>query len=105
MFGPIVGFLVIAFLVFVLRWAFSRGGSLVAKPITPSDPDNYGLMVAVASPATVIEGEIIRRTLMDVNIRASLALTNNGPRVMVWPRDETQAKSVLSRGPGAPHAQ
>ena len=100
-FGPLVGFLVIALLVFVLRWAFARGGSLVEKPIRPSDAHDYGLMVSVASPETVIEGEILRRSLLDANIKATLAVTKQGPRVMVWPPDEANARVVLSRGPGA----
>lgn len=92
----------IAILVFVLRWAFARGGSLVEKPIRPSDPNDYGLMIPVAAPDTVIEGEIIRRSLIDADIKATLAVTNDGPRVMVWPKDESAARAVLSRGPGAP---
>jgi hypothetical protein len=52
--------------------------------------------VHIATPPTYVEGEIIRRQLEDAGIRATLAQTLEGPRVMVWPGDETRARAKLS---------
>lgn len=98
-FGPFVAAAVIGLFVVLLRWAFGRGKSLIAAPATPGDPDQYGLLVPVASPANYIEGEVMRRTLEDAGVRSNLAHTNIGPRVMVWPVDEKRAREVLKRGP------
>lgn len=103
-FGPLVALFGMGIFIALLRWAFSRGGSLIAGPVTPGDPDDYGLMVVVATPQTFIDGEIMRRTLIDHKIRANLVNTNVGPRIMVWPADEATARQILSRGPGAPRA-
>lgn len=92
-------------LIALLRWTFSRGGSLIAKPITPGDPNDYGLMKPIASPNTFIDGEIMRQTLLSNGIRANLVNTTSGPRIMVWPVDESAARQILSRGPGASRAQ
>ena len=100
-FGPLVALVGMGLFILILKWAFSRGGSLIARPVTPGDPDDYGLLVPIASPQTFIDGEIMRRTLIDNGIRANLVNTNAGPRIMVWPADEVSAKRILSRGPGA----
>ena len=82
-------------MVLVLRWAYSRGSSVVANPGKPGPSDSYGLMVCVASPANYAEGEMVRRTLEDRGIKANLAQTTDGPKVMVWPVDENRAAAVL----------
>ncbi len=95
-FGPLFAFLGIGALVLILRWAFSRGSSIVAAAPRQGAPDEYGLLVAVANPSTYIEGEILRRRLEEAGLRANLAQTLEGPRVMVWPADEARARSLLN---------
>ena len=95
--GPILAFGTLGLLILLLRWTFRRGVSVVAAPARPGTEDQYGLLVPVATPATYIEGEVLRRTLEDAGIRANLASTLNGPRVMVWPVDLERARDVLSR--------
>jgi len=95
-FGPIFAAALITFFVFFLRWAFHRGSSVVAAPPRAGRTDEYGVLVPIASPATYVEGEILRRRLEDAGIRSTLAQTLDGPRVMVWPADETRARSLIS---------
>lgn len=104
-FGPLIGFLGLGIMILVLKWGFRRGGSLIARPAEPGKATEYGLLVPIASPNTFIEGEVLRRTLIDAGIKANLANTNDGPRVMVWPKDEKAARQILSRGPGASRAR
>ena len=82
-------------LVLLLRWAYSRGHSLVAKPGEAGYEDEYGLLVPVSAPANFIEGEMLRRKLQDSGIKASVVTTLDGPRVMVFPRDQKAARAVL----------
>lgn len=96
-FGPLMAVGLIGLFVVILRWAFSRGSSVVAAAPTPGTVDEYGLLVPVATPGTYIEGEMLRRGLEDAGIRATLTTTLDGPRVMVWPRDEERAREVLAR--------
>jgi hypothetical protein len=56
--------------------------------------------VPIASPSNYIEGEVLRRSLVDAGLRASLAQTNDGPRIMVWPKDVEVAKQVLKKAAG-----
>ncbi len=90
-------------LVLILRWAFARGGSVVERAAKSGNPDEYGMMVPIASPSNYIEGEVLRRFLVDAGLRASLAQTNEGPRIMVWPKDVETAKQVLKKAGGLPH--
>lgn len=87
----------IALFAFILRWAFSRGSSVVAAPPKPGSTDEYGLLVVASIPSTYIEGEIQRRTLEDAGLRANLANTLDGPRVMVWPADLAKAQALLKK--------
>ncbi|WP_336923304.1 hypothetical protein [Aquipuribacter sp. SD81] len=94
-FGPLVGLAAVAVLVLLLRWTFTRGKSLVERRSVPGGEEDYGLLVPVARPSTFVEAELLRQRLLAHDIRATLAPTTAGPRVMVWPRDEHLAREVL----------
>ena len=93
--GPIMAFVFLGVLILLLRWTFRRGASVVAAPPRQGSSDDYGLLVPVATPPSYVEGEIIRRSLEDAGIKATLAQTLDGPRVMVWPGDERRARARL----------
>jgi len=94
----IIAVLVVGVLALLLRWAYGgRGRSLVERQARQGTAQEYGLMVAVASPGTFIEGEVARQRLHDAGIRASLVTTSEGPRLMVLEPDETMARQVLAR--------
>ncbi len=96
-YGPMMALVAIGILVLVLRWAFGRGSSVVERPPLSGSPDQYGLLDAIASPGTYIEAEILRQQLEASDIRATVAMTNDGPRVMVWPDDRQRAESIVRR--------
>jgi hypothetical protein len=96
-FGPIVAIVLVGVFALVLRWAFRRGASVVAGPGRPGDPSEYGLLVAIATPRTLREGQALQRRLQDAGIRANLASTVSGPALMVWPADADAARSLLTR--------
>lgn len=88
---------VLALLVLLLRWAFSgRRTSLVERRPRAGRPGDYGLLVAIASPGSYVEGEMLRRRLEDAGLRATLAATDAGPRLMVFAEDERTARGILS---------
>ena len=70
---------------------------MVERPAKSGSPDEYGMLVPIATPSNYIEGEVLRRTLVDAGLRASLAQTNDGPRIMVWPKDVESAKKILKK--------
>lgn len=97
LFGPLVALAVMAVLVLLLRWAFGRGGSLVAKDPTPGGAQDYGLMVPVAAAEDYIRAEMQRRMLADAGLKVNLVRTTEGPRLMVWQSDRDRALELLSR--------
>jgi hypothetical protein len=97
-FGPIVAVVLVGVFVLILRWAFSRGSSVVAAPPRPGAVAEYGLLVPVATPQTYVEGEMLRQRLEGQGVRANLASTLDGPRLLVWPGDEEKARQVLASG-------
>jgi hypothetical protein len=94
--GPLIVLMAIGGLALVLRWAYRPGGSLIARPSRSGAVTDYGLLVPVSSPGSYIEGELLRRRLEDAGLRATLAMTQEGPRVMVFPADQERARRVLS---------
>jgi len=96
LYGPFMALLGIGLLIGLLRWAFGHGSSVVERPALPGSPKDYGLLSAVASPPTYIEAEMVRQQLAVQGVKATLAMTNDGPRVMVWPADEELARKVLA---------
>jgi hypothetical protein len=100
LFGPLTAFAVVGVLVLVLRWAFSgRSTSLVERRPLAGHSEEYGLLVPVASPATFVEGELMRLRLEEAGLRATLVPTADGPRVMVFADSERVARAVLRDGP------
>jgi hypothetical protein len=97
LFGPLVALLAVGVLALLLRWAFGHGGSLIPRRPRPGSPDEYGLLIPIAAPDTYAGGELLRLQLLDSGIRATLAQTSQGPRVMIWPADEANARLVLQQ--------
>ena len=93
--GPGIALLVVGFLALMLRWTFSHGSSLVERRPRAGHEDEYGALVPVASPGSVIEAELLRRKLIDAGIRATLARTVDGPRVLVFPEEARTARALL----------
>ena len=89
---------VVGLLTLLLRWAFGgRRHSVVERRPQTGRGDEYGLMVSVASPGTLVEGEVARLRLQAAGIRASLVTTTEGPRLMVFQEDEAAARTLLAR--------
>jgi hypothetical protein len=95
---PLVALFVVGLLVLLLRWTFRRGHSLVAAPPRTGGERDYGLLEPVASPATFVEAELIRMRLEEHGVRATLAPTTDGPRVLVFTEEARAARAVL-KGP------
>ncbi|TNM68487.1 hypothetical protein FHN55_06700 [Streptomyces sp. NP160] len=82
-------------LVLALRWTFSRGHSLVARQPRAGKASEYGLLVVVSEPGTFVEAEVDRQRLVSAGLRATLAPTTDGPRVLVFPEDASIARALL----------
>jgi hypothetical protein len=94
--APALAFLAVLLLIGVLRWGFSSGGSLIARPPKKGPTGAYGLLVAVAEPTDAAAGERARSRLQDAGIRATLAQTDDGLRLMVFDGDLDRARRVLA---------
>lgn len=95
-FGPFIAVLGIGLLAILLRWTFRRGGSLIARPVTPGTPDQYGMLDVVATPLTRAQAEQMRARLSAAGIRTTVAGTVDGLRVFVMSGDAEHARRILS---------
>jgi len=98
--GPAVAFVGVGVLILILRWSARPGASLMPKPPRRGPPDEYGTLVAVATPATEAEALSVVARLSAAGVRATQARTMSGFRVYVWPQDEARAAALLARGEG-----
>lgn len=99
----LISVIVVGVLALILRWAYGgRKRSLVERRAQVGQEGEYGLMVAIASPGTFIDGEVSRQRLGAAGIKASLVSTAQGPRLMVFADDEARARGVLARPSGPP---
>ena len=102
LFAPLMAFLALGVLALLLRWAFSSGHSLVARRPRVGASTEYGLLVPVARPPTVVQAEVVRRHLVARGVRATLAPATDGPTVLVWPQDASLAREILRADPPPP---
>lgn len=89
------GFFVLGILIILLRWAFSRGKSVVERPRRVGNDDEYGLLQVVAAPGNHIEGEMLKQKLLEHGIKATLTQTKQGPRILVFPNEVKAAQAIL----------
>lgn len=94
-FSSFAGFAALGVLIILLRWAFSRGKSVIEKPKVIGQENDYGLLKVVATPANHIEGEMLRRRLGEHGIKATLTQTKSGPRLFVFPEELKAAEAIL----------
>ena len=95
-----VAFVVVGILMLVLRWANSGNRvSLLSRPIRRGPPEEYGLLVPVAAPASAAEGERLRAQLAAGGVPGTVAETEAGWRVLVWPGDAARARELLRDQP------
>jgi hypothetical protein len=92
---PGIALIVVGVLALLLRWTFSHGSSVVERRPRAGHEDEYGALVPVASPGSVIEAEMLRLKLIDAGIRATLARTIDGPRILVFPEEARTARALL----------
>lgn len=95
---PIAGMLLLGVLIVLLRWAFSRGSSVVARRPRQGSPTDYGLLTPIAFPGTEAAAATLVARLAEHNIRSTFAPTEDGIALMVWPQDATSAITVLHGG-------
>lgn len=93
----LISLLVVGVLALLLRWAYGgRSRSLVERRAKSGHEDEYGLLVAIASPGSFVEGEVSRQRLLAAGIKAQLVTTSDGPRLMVFESDEVSARRLLA---------
>ena len=90
------GFLVVAVMIVILKWAFSGNKSVIEREKRIGNEDEYGLLKVAHSPKNHIEGEMLRQKLLSVGIKATLSQTKNGPKILVFEKDLKIAKATLS---------
>lgn len=89
------GFFVLGILIILLRWAFSRGKSVIERPSKVGNDNEYGLLEVVAKPGNHIEGEMLKRKLAEHGIKATLTQTKQGPRILVFRNELKAAQAIL----------
>lgn len=94
--APLIGLIVVGGLVVFLRWAFSRGDSLVRRhDTTPAPRDTFGLLIDIRTTDSYSEARRLVERLTEARIRATAARTTDGWTVYVWPADERAARTLL----------
>lgn len=89
------GFLGLALLIIVLKWGFSTNRRLIITPIKAGKKDQYGLLKALPTPSNYIEAQMKLQKLVDLNIKATLTQTLDGPQLMVFEKDLNIALAAL----------
>jgi hypothetical protein len=96
-FAPLLSLALLGVLALLLRWAFGHGPSLVQRRPRRGRPDEYGLLIPVATPADAAEGAALARRLSAAGVRVTVADTREGPRVLVFADDADRARQLLGQ--------
>ena len=93
--GPLLGACWLLLMGLLLRWTFSRRGSLAGASRRPAAPHEYGHLRPLRRFANEQEGERIRRELAAHGVRSTTANTAEGWFVMVWAQDLARAREIV----------
>ena len=100
MIGIIGALVVVALLMFLARWAFSPAPRTSSRrQLRDTDPEDFGLLIPVATAPTREDAEMLREVLTSNGIRCTLAPAGGGRRramhVLVFLGDADRAKNVV----------
>jgi hypothetical protein len=93
--GPVIAAIAIGGLMLVSRWMTGQRGSLIERESQAGPPEEYGLMIPVASPSTGAAADQVRAQLGQAGVTSRAVSTTDGLRVMVWAEDVARARAVL----------
>ena len=93
--GPAIAAVAILGLLLVSRWMTGQQGSLIERPARTGRPEEYGLMIPVASPRTRPAADQVRARLGEGGVASRTVDTTEGLRVMVWSDDVPRARALL----------
>jgi hypothetical protein len=93
--GPLIAAIAIGGLLLVSRWMTGQRGSLIEREPRPGPPEEYGLMIPVASPGSGADADRLRAQLSLAGVESRSVSTTEGLRVMVWAEDVARAREVL----------
>ena len=97
--GPAIAAIAIAGLMLVSRWMTGQGASLIERPAQVGPPEEYGLMIPVASPGNNAAADQVRAQLSRAGVQSHAVQTTEGLRVMVWSDDVAAARALLDTPP------
>ncbi len=89
------GLIALGLIIIVMRWAFSKNPKLIVTPIKAGKKDQYGLLKALPTPSNYIEAQMALQKLIDLDVRATLTQTLEGPSIMVFEKDYGVALAIL----------
>lgn len=93
------GLLMMGGMVLALRWTFGTGRDQPGPRIPdPDDPTGDGLLEEVSRVPTETAAQVLRSRLVAAGIRATVGRVEGGYRLLVFPKDLVDARTVLSRG-------
>jgi hypothetical protein len=90
------GFVALGILIVVLKWGFSSNGKFLVTPIKVGKKNDYGLLTPLPTPASYIEAQMKLQKLIDLNVKATLTQTLDGPQIMVFEKDHKVAVAILN---------
>jgi hypothetical protein len=90
------GFVALGILIVVLKWGFSSNGKFLVTPIKAGKKNDYGLLTPLPTPASYIEAQMKLQKLIDLNVKATLTQTLDGPQIMVFEKDYFVAVAILN---------
>jgi len=93
--GPAIAALAIGGLLLVSRWMTGQRASLIEREAQSGPPEEYGLMIPVASPRNGAAADQVRARLGEAGVASRAVSTTEGLRVMVWAEDVVRARAVL----------
>ncbi len=95
LYGPVVALVAIALLALGARRASGGRASLIERPSRAGAPEEYGLMIPVASPSSADEAARVAARLESAGVPGRVVDTVEGRRVMVWAHDVPRARRAL----------
>jgi hypothetical protein len=93
--GPVIAALAIGGLMLISRWMSGQRDSLIEREPHAGPPEEYGLMIPVASPRNGAAADQVRARLGEAGLESRAVQTTEGLRVMVWAEDVARARAVL----------
>ena len=94
--APLIAMGALLVIILMCRWVFSTADRDARRAAAAVQPQDYGLLVPIASVRAAADAEMLRTVLRHAGIRCTVSTSAGGAQLLVFASDASRARDLVS---------